>query len=574
MVTLNGFFRVLWVQRVTILLVMGLVVAGAAFYTLRSAAVFTSNASVTTDPAAMGAVEGSGVAGFTADASVFSADAAAQAAATLGLNPDAVADAVAGSRVSGGSLTVLAASVSPVEARQIADAYTAALAPGLTQQVQTYLSGLQAELDRLKQQLENLPTNSTDAVTASQVKVLGDRYSAAFQQYDAAASTIDPVEVVPASVAVKTGLSTVTTLGIALLAGLLAGVGLALLRQWLDGRVIDAADVPHDRTPVVGIVSRDAATAKSGRPGVAGIEFSNATVAEEIRRLRTSIDRMHTESGGVVVVAGVDRGAGASFLAANLATASARAGQSTIIVSGDLRNPDMSEYFGIVTDEPMVRDSAEPVRGQRSLRTTRRQPIDESVDDADDLVEDEGTGTLGVANGRSSRPNGSPPAPPTRARMRPRGTGPASSGAVARVPRVSRVEHWTSPPVVRGGGVRLVSTGVEGLSLLPSLVGADQSPDALANVYVRDTVERLRAQADLVVIDGPPVLEYADAGILAGYGDELLLVAASRQTRTRNLNRALESLAEAGVKRVGIVINQARGRRGPKHAKPRRGTSA
>lgn len=572
--TLRSFFRILWQQKIVIVAVAALVLVGSALFALRSATTYSSTASVAAVPAATTSVEGSGLDGFIADPAVLDDESVLQAAATaLGMSSGAVADAVAGSRSNGGVITVQAVSPVPTDARQIADAYATALQPALTSQAQAYVDGMKAELDKVAQQLEEAGTNAAGAVAAAQSTVLTERYSAVFRQYDAVSSLTSLVETNPASAAVKSGLSTVTTLGIALLAGLLAGIGVALIRHWLDGRVIDAADVERQRAPVLGTVSRDAATAKSGRPGVAGIEFSNGTVAEEIRRLRTTIDRMHADSGGVVVVAGVERGAGATFLAANLATASARAGQSTIIVSGDLRHPDMSEYFGIVTDQQAARDAVEPVRGQRSLRTSGQPSVDESLDDADDLTEEESTGTLGAVNGRVPRPNGSPAPPPTRARMRPRGSGQSSSGAVARVPRVSRVEQWTSSPALRGG-VRLVSTGVEGLSLLPSLVGPKEGPDALANAYVRDTVERLRAQADLVVIDAPPVLEYADAGILAGYGDELLLVAASRQTRTRNLNRALESVAEAGVKRVGVVINQARGRQGPKHAKPKRGDPA
>lgn len=569
--TLRSFFRILWLQKLLILFVTGLVLTGAALYTFRSEVAYVSNASVTAAAAAVAVVEGSGVDGFTVDPSVLSSQAVTQAAASLGMNSDAVAGAVAGSRVNGDSVSVVAVSAVPTQARQIADAYVAALVPELSAQVEAYAAELQTELDRLKQQIESLPNDSTDAVTASQVKVLSDRYSAVFGQYDAVSALSEPLEVTSASTAVKSGPSNVTALGVALLAGLLAGIGLALLRQWLDGRVFDAEDAAGTNAPVLGTVSRDRPTARSGRPGVAGIEFANGTVAEQVRRLRTTLDRMHADTGGVVVIAGVDRGAGATFLAANLATAAARAGQSTIVVSGNLRNPDISEYFGIVTDET-ARDTA----GQRSLRSSRRAAVEDVSDQPDEVVNEVNGSDLngsdsGRADGRSAN---LPAATSTRARMRPRGAGPVTQGAVARPLRSSRVEQWSAGSPIRGNGdVRLVSTGVEGLSLLPSLVGPKEGPDSLANVYVRDTVERLRTQADLVVIDGPPVLDYADAGILAGYGDELLLVAASRQTRIRALGRAVESLGEAGVKRVGIVVNQARGGRSSRRSKPKKGLS-
>jgi len=105
-----------------------------------------------------------------------------------------------------------------------------------------------------------------------------------------------------------------------------------------------------------------------------------------------------------------------------------------------------------------------------------------------------------------------------------------------------------------------VPTGVEGLSLLPSLVGNGEGPDGLASGRVRDLVDRLRVEADLVVMDSPAVLEFADAAILAGYADALLLVVRARRTRTRDLARALGVLRESNVTTAGAVVNRVKRR--------------
>ncbi|HEY8492014.1 MAG TPA: polysaccharide biosynthesis tyrosine autokinase [Dehalococcoidia bacterium] len=87
------------------------------------------------------------------------------------------------------------------------------------------------------------------------------------------------------------------------------------------------------------------------------------------------------------------------------------------------------------------------------------------------------------------------------------------------------------------------------------------TPDALlASARLRDVLAEAAAAADLVVIDGPPVLPVADAGYLAHLADGTILVLDARTTRHGPAARAVATLRHAGATVVGAVLNRVRDR--------------
>ncbi len=74
---------------------------------------------------------------------------------------------------------------------------------------------------------------------------------------------------------------------------------------------------------------------------------------------------------------------------------------------------------------------------------------------------------------------------------------------------------------------------------------------------MRSLVDDLAKRFDIVLIDSPPVLPVADALILSGYADAVLLVVAAGSTRRAELRRAAEKLAQASAPVVGAVLNKA-----------------
>jgi capsular exopolysaccharide synthesis family protein len=66
----------------------------------------------------------------------------------------------------------------------------------------------------------------------------------------------------------------------------------------------------------------------------------------------------------------------------------------------------------------------------------------------------------------------------------------------------------------------------------------------------------LKKQADLVVIDSPPVQAVADAAVLSTLVDGTLVVVAAGKTRRRSLRVTMETLQRAGARVLGVVLNR------------------
>jgi len=99
--------------------------------------------------------------------------------------------------------------------------------------------------------------------------------------------------------------------------------------------------------------------------------------------------------------------------------------------------------------------------------------------------------------------------------------------------------------------------GTEGLWLLGTRSVTANPTELLGSARMRAVMTELAEHFDVVLIDSPPVLPVADALILSGYADAVLLVTAAGQTRRVELRRTTEKLAQAGAPVVGVVLNKA-----------------
>jgi succinoglycan biosynthesis transport protein ExoP len=99
--------------------------------------------------------------------------------------------------------------------------------------------------------------------------------------------------------------------------------------------------------------------------------------------------------------------------------------------------------------------------------------------------------------------------------------------------------------------------GVEGLWTLGTRGIVENPTELLAGQRMRSLVDDLAKRFDIVLIDSPPVLPVADALILSGYADAVLLVVVAGRTRQAELRHAAEKLAQASAPVVGAVLNKA-----------------
>ncbi|MEA2828909.1 MAG: tyrosine-protein kinase [Actinomycetota bacterium] len=81
--------------------------------------------------------------------------------------------------------------------------------------------------------------------------------------------------------------------------------------------------------------------------------------------------------------------------------------------------------------------------------------------------------------------------------------------------------------------------------------------ELLSSRRAREVLASLRAEAEIVLIDSPPVLPVSDAMIIAGLVDITLLVCAADRTSTRDVTRAVEQLRQVEAPLAGAILNGA-----------------
>ena len=137
------------------------------------------------------------------------------------------------------------------------------------------------------------------------------------------------------------------TLAAALLVGCVLGVGLATLREWQDARIRTPDEISALLgLPLVGVVPQiNRSLSPADRGQVLRLDPRSA-VAEAYRSIRTSLYLGDARSAKTILVASPSSGDGKSTTAANLAIAFAQAGERTLLLDCDLREPVQHLIFG------------------------------------------------------------------------------------------------------------------------------------------------------------------------------------------------------------------------------------
>ena len=98
------------------------------------------------------------------------------------------------------------------------------------------------------------------------------------------------------------------------------------------------------------------------------------------------------------------------------------------------------------------------------------------------------------------------------------------------------------------GGVRLMTTG-----MLPS-----NPTELLGGSVMKQLIEHLKREADIVLFDAPPLTVVSDAAVLSKEVDGVLMVIRSRAGSYQNVQKAKEFLINAKARIMGVVLNSAR----------------
>jgi non-specific protein-tyrosine kinase len=102
----------------------------------------------------------------------------------------------------------------------------------------------------------------------------------------------------------------------------------------------------------------------------------------------------------------------------------------------------------------------------------------------------------------------------------------------------------------------LCATACENVRLVPSGPAPANPAELLSSPKMATVVTRLKAQADVVLLDSGPLLAVADTAPLAGYVDGVVLVVDATHTQVEELSEAAEVAARANVPIWGVVLNK------------------
>jgi capsular exopolysaccharide synthesis family protein len=140
---------------------------------------------------------------------------------------------------------------------------------------------------------------------------------------------------------------------LALAIGLLLGVGLAFLRDYLDDtiRTKDDLELASSGIPVVGLIPAVAAWKNHKTAYLVTADKPMSPAAEAYRTLRTSVQFLGLEQPLQTLVAtSPAKAEGKTTTLTNLAVTLAQAGNRVVLLDCDLRRPRIHQFFGLTNE--------------------------------------------------------------------------------------------------------------------------------------------------------------------------------------------------------------------------------
>jgi len=113
---------------------------------------------------------------------------------------------------------------------------------------------------------------------------------------------------------------------------------------------------------------------------------------------------------------------------------------------------------------------------------------------------------------------------------------------------------FVQPQVYLDGSLQ--GTHVPNLKVLTSGDLPPNPSELLGSERMQAIIRQVREQADVLVLDTPPVMAVTDAVVLAPRVDGVLLVVKPGDTKTSALQAAVEQLRRVGANVLGVVLNE------------------
>lgn len=362
---------------------------------------------------------------------------------------------------------------------------------------QQQIDSLSSRINALSRALKADPRNQADKTKLS---VLNTQLSTLLTNQYLPQQAAADVRVTTSASSSTVGANTTShkVILLALVAGLLAGLGIALIREQLDDKLRAPTDVADGEHEVLAELPISPPLRQTGTIA----DDPSGQLAEAVRALRTALRFLSVKrSLRTVLVTSATSGDGKSFVALNLATALAMSGRRTVLVSSDLRQPTVEATLGLGLQgdglSEAIADAA--VDARRYPMANGRPPVERNGNDT-------------------------PPAPETS---------PFNLDEL------------------------LLPTSVEGLAVLPAGPTPPNPAELLGSSQMASLLGALHDVADVVVLDSPPVLAVTDALVLTAHADGVLFVAAQNHTSRSAVQRGLKALESGLAPVLGIVLDRA-----------------
>lgn len=365
-------------------------------------------------------------------------------------------------------------------AQAFADAYLEYRRESAITEVVQITEGFQARIAEARTQLRSVNDRLTRSVSESESLTLQVRAQALGQQIESLKqqlaqfslpSMLQTGHVVESAGAASASSPPLTRNGVAaLVLGAGLGMAIALLRDRLDRRVRDAAQLSYEvGAPVLAAIPTASAWRKRKDPFIAVMMDPEGQAAESYRRLAANVMFAETHRDvRSILVTSAQAGEGKTATTANLGVALARAGRKVLMVSADLRRPRLHMFF-------------------------------------------KAGNTVGL------------------------------SKILLQGANYSESLWWT---------------GITDLRLLPAGPPAEEPTRLLGSPAMESLILSLKEDADIVLIDSPPLLPVADAMLIAPFVDSVLFVADATKTSYPSAAAARLMLDQIDVGVFGAVLNR------------------
>ena len=119
-------------------------------------------------------------------------------------------------------------------------------------------------------------------------------------------------------------------------------------------------------------------------------------------------------------------------------------------------------------------------------------------------------------------------------------------------------ERGLSQAMNQTSALPILKTEIDGLQILPAGETPPSPADLLSSKRLDSVLRDLKQQADIVLIDAPPVLAASDAALLATKVDGVVLVTKAGKTRRDSAREAVALLQRVNAHIVGVILTNAK----------------